>query len=125
MNHKELNVWKESMKLVKDVYVLLKKFPSSEQFALCSQMRRAAVSIPSNIAEGSGSNNDKENLRFCNISQGSLAELETQLLISVDLDYIKNNDNVFKQVSIVRKLLTGYINHLRLNLDSTTKSKTA
>lgn len=125
MNHKELNVWKESMKLVKDVYVLLKKFPSSEQFALCSQMRRAAVSIPSNIAEGSGRNNDKENLRFCNISQGSLAELETQLLISVDLDYIKNNDNVFKQVSIVRKLLTGYINHLRLNLDSTTKSKTA
>ena len=88
-------------------------------------MRRAAVSIPSNIAEGSGRNNDKENLRFRNISQGSLAELETQLLISADLNYMKNNDVIFKQVSTVRRLLSGYINHLRLNVDSTTKSKTA
>ena len=60
MNHKDLAVWKESMKLVKEVYLLLKSYPSYEQFGICSQMRRAAVSIPSNIAEGAGRNSDKE-----------------------------------------------------------------
>ena len=81
MNHKELNVWKESMILVRDVYRLLKQFPSEEQFGLCSQMRRSVVSIPSNIAEGCGRNSDKELIRFCYISSGSIAELEPQLLI--------------------------------------------
>lgn len=118
MNHKELNVWKESMKLVKDVYLSLKDFPSEEQYGLCSQMRRSAVSIPSNIAEGSGRDNNKENIRFCYIAQGSLSELETQLLISVDLEYIKPDHALFKQVTTVQKLLSGYIRHLQSKVNS-------
>jgi four helix bundle protein len=116
MNHKDLAVWKESMKLVKEVYLLLKHFPSHEQFGICSQIRRAAVSIPSNIAEGAGRDSDKELLRFCLISQGSLAELETQLLISAELDYINSNNDIFKQIITVRKILSGFINHLKTKL---------
>lgn len=113
MDHKELNVWKESMILVKDVYFLLRHFPQEEQFALCSQMRRAAVSIPSNIAEGCGRNSDKELIRFCYISAGSIAELETQLLISVELQYIEANDHIFMQLISVKKLLSGLIRHIQ------------
>ena len=116
MNHKDLAVWKESMKLVKEVYLLLKSYPSYEQFGICSQMRRAAMSIPSNIAEGAGRNSDKELLRFCLISQGSLAELETQLLISAELDYIKSNNDIFEQLITVRKILSGYISYLNTKL---------
>ena len=116
MNHKDLAVWKESMKLVKEVYLLLKSYPSYEQFGICSQMRRTAVSIPSNIAEGAGRNSDKELLRFCLISQGSLAELETQLLISAELDYIKSNNDIFEQLITVRKILSGYISYLNTKL---------
>ncbi len=105
MNHKSLDVWKESMLWVKKVYLLLSDFPQSEQFGLCSQMRRSAVSIPSNIAEGCGRNSNKEAIRFCYISQGSLAELETQLLISADLEYIKSDNEIFNQIITVRKLL--------------------
>ena len=107
MNHKDLNVWKESMKLVKDVYVVLKKFLSDELFGLCSQMKRSSVSIPSNIAEGAGRNNDKENL-----------ELETQLLLSADLNYLKPDHPLFKQITTVQKLLSGYIRHLQLKIRS-------
>ena len=126
MNHKDLAVWKESMKLVKEVYLLLKSYPSYEQFGICSQMRRAAVSIPSNIAEGAGRNSDKELLRFCLISQGSLAELETQLLISAELDYIKSNNDIFEQLITVRKILSGYISYLntKLTKQSTLNPKT-
>ena len=116
MNHKDLAVWKESMKLVKEVYGLLKDFPPYEQFGICSQMRRSAVSIPSNIAEGAGRNNNKELLRFCLISQGSLSELETQLLISAELDYISSNNDIFDQITTVRKILSGYINYLKTKL---------
>ena len=116
MNHKDLAVWKESIKLVKEVYLLLKDFPSYEQFGICSQMRRAAVSIPSNIAEGAGRNSDKELLRFCYISHGSLAELETQLLISAELGYIKSDNDIFKQLITVRKILSGYISYLNTKL---------
>lgn len=124
MDHKDLNVWKESMKLVKEVYLLLKTFPSYEQYGISAQMRRSAVSIPSNIAEGAGRNNDKENLRFCHYSHGSLAELETQLLLSAELGYIKKDNSVFKQITTVRKLLSGYIHHLQTKLDVTTKQTT-
>ena len=122
MNHKDLAVWKESMKLVKEVYVLLKNFPDKEQFGICSQMRRSSVSIPSNIAEGAGRNSDKELLRFCLISQGSLAELETQLLISAELDYIKSNNEIFNQIIKVRKLLSGYISHINTKINKQSKT---
>ena len=122
MNHKDLAVWKESMKLVKEVYLLLKVFPSYEQFGICSQMRRAAVSVPSNIAEGAGRNSDKELVRFCYIAQGSLSELETQLIISAELGYIKSNNEIFKQLSIVRKILSGYITYLNNKLKKQSSS---
>jgi four helix bundle protein len=123
MNHKDLAVWKESIKLVKEVYLLLKGFPSYEQFGICSQMRRAAVSIPSNIAEGAGRNNDKELVRFCYIAQGSLAELETQLIISEELGYFKSDNNIFNQLSTVRKILSGYITYLNNKLKKQSTSK--
>ena len=87
-------------------------------------MRRAAVSIPSNIAEGAGRNNDKELVRFCYIAQGSLAELETQLIISEELGYFKSDNNIFNQLSTVRKILSGYITYLnnKLKKQSTSKS---
>ena len=122
MNHKDLAVWKESIKLVKEVYLLLKDFPSYEQFGICSQMRRAAVSVPSNIAEGAGRNSDKELVRFCYIAQGSLSELETQLIISAELGYIKSNNEIFKQLSIVRKILSGYITYLNNKLKKQSSS---
>jgi len=113
MNHKDLSVWKESMVLVKQVYLLTETFPHEELFGLSSQMRRCAVSIPSNIAEGSGRNSSKEFIHFCYISQGSLAELETQLLIAAELKYIESSHSIFNQLITVRKLLAGFIKHLQ------------
>jgi four helix bundle protein len=84
-SYKELLVWQKSIELVKETYVLTNKFPKSEIYGLSSQMRRAAVSIPSNIAEGYLRKNLKEFLQFLRISYGSSAELETQLIISKDL----------------------------------------
>jgi len=86
--HKDLNVWKKSMNLVILIYKLTSQFPKDELFGLASQMRRAAVSIPSNIAEGHGRNSDKELIRFLYISLGSASELETQLLLSSKLGFL-------------------------------------
>ena len=80
--HKDLAVWKKSMDLVTDVYELTSKFPREEQFGLTNQMRRSAVSVPSNIAEGAARNSTKEFIQFLYYSLSSLSELETQLLIS-------------------------------------------
>ncbi len=87
-NYKELKVWQKSRVLVKTVYQLTKNFPKEESFGLVSQMRRAAVSIPSNIAEGAGRETNKDFCRFLDIAYGSSFELETQLLLCVDLEYI-------------------------------------
>jgi four helix bundle protein len=78
MNHKDLDVWKKSMNLVVLIYDITSKFPSDERFGLTSQMRRAAVSIPSNIAEGAARKGDKEFIQFLMIALGSLSEVETQ-----------------------------------------------
>ena len=80
--HKDLDVWKKSMDLVEEVYRFTQGFPGSEQYGLINQIRRCAISVPSNIAEGSARNTSKETTQFCYISLGSLAELETQLLIA-------------------------------------------
>ena len=91
-NHKELTVWQKSIELVKEVYRLVKKLPKEETYALSDQMRRAVVSIPSNIAEGNARESEKDFLRFLSIAQGSNAELETQLLICVQLGYLTNDE---------------------------------
>lgn len=110
--HKDLDVWKESMALAKQVYGLTKSFPKEEIYGLVSQMRRATVSIPSNIAEGAARNSDKEFIQFLYVSLGSLAELETQLLLSRELGFLKNEE-INGNVERTRKLLLGLIKYLR------------
>ena len=116
VTYRDLTVWQKSMTLARRIYEITTFYPEEERFGLVSQMRRCSVSIPSNIAEGAGRNSDKELLRFCLISQGSLAELETQLLISAELDYIKSNNDIFEQLITVRKILSGYISYLNTKL---------
>ena len=91
-NYRELTVWQKSMDLVEEVYRLVKLLPREEQYALSDQMRRAVVSVPSNIAEGYGRHAAKDYLRFLNIARGSKNEVETQLLICVRLNYVSGND---------------------------------
>ena len=110
--HKDLDVWKESMTLAKEVYRLTKHFPKEETFGLASQMRRAAVSIPSNIAEGAARNSDKEFIQFLHVSLGSLAELETQLLLSRELGLPKDEE-LNGSVEQIRRMLPGLIKYLR------------
>ncbi len=88
---KDLRVWQKAMKLVKEIYLLSSNFPKEEQYGLTSQIRRSAISIPSNIAEGFKRQFNKEQKHFFNIAIGSCAELETQLLIAKDLSYIDEN----------------------------------
>ena len=87
-----MEAYKEAKGLVKEVYRLLKKFPKEEQFALCDQLRRAAVSITSNIAEGSGRSSVKEKVHFLEISYASLMEVLSQMDIALDLEYITEED---------------------------------
>lgn len=96
MHHKNLEAWKESINFVTEIYELTKNFPKEELWGLTSQIRRAAVSIPSNIAEGCGRNSAKETSRFMDIALGSIAEVETQLIISQNLGYIDSEELVLK-----------------------------
>ena len=112
MNHKDLDVWKKSMDLVEVIYKLTAQFPKDERFGIISQMRRAAVSIPSNIAEGAARKGDKELIQFLMIALGSLSELETQYLISVRLKFTENKDDINKLILEVKKLLLGFRNYI-------------
>ncbi|UFH35721.1 four helix bundle protein [Flavobacterium acetivorans] len=112
MDHKELDVWKKSMDLVVTVYQITQLFPDSEKFGLTSQMRRAAVSIPSNIAEGAARKGDRELIHFLHVALGSLSELETQYLIAIRLEFIKNEQVFELQMIDVKKLLIGFRNYL-------------
>jgi four helix bundle protein len=111
--HHELKAWQEAMELVKEIYRVTQEFPKEEIYGLVSQMRRAAVSIPSNIAEGAARTGTKEFLQFLSISRGSLSEVETQLLIAKSLGYIRNQEHVLEQIDKVFGLLGGLINSLR------------
>lgn len=91
-SYRDLEVWKLSIDLVKEVYGLTGKFPASENFGLTNQIRRAAVSIPSNIAEGQGRNSPKEFRQFLAVGIGSVAELETQLIIAQAIEYISQEE---------------------------------
>ncbi len=113
MDYKELDVWKEAVKLVKDVYEMLKSFPEEEKFGLISQIKRASISIPSNIAEGSARNSDKEFIQFLYISLGSLSEVETQFIIAKELAYIDNIKNILNKIEKVRRLILGLIKYLK------------
>jgi len=112
MDYKELDVWKRSIGLVKNIYEISSKFPKEEIYGLAAQIRRAAISVPSNIAEGSA-REDKEFIQFLNISLGSLSELETQLIIAYELSYVDNSKGIFQNITDVRKLLLGLRKHLK------------
>ena len=104
-----MKAWQEARKLVVEVYRLLDEFPKLEQYALCDQIRRAIVSVPSNLAEGSGRISIKEQLHFYEISYGSLMETYNQLIIAVDLNYIDkcSLEGIQPQIDEVARLLNG------------------
>ena len=114
-NFKELLVWKKSIDLVKSVYQLTSSLPSEEKFGLMSQMNRSSVSIPSNIAEGSGRTSSKEFLYFLNIAISSSYELETQLIISNQL-FLRDVENILSQISEVQKMILGLKKNIENNL---------
>ena len=107
--HRELDVWNKSIDLVLDIYEFTKKFPKSEEYTLAPQMRRAAISIPSNIAEGAGRQTKKEFIQFLHIAQGSASELDTQLEIAFRLGYLDDADkiNLDVQISNIGKMING------------------
>jgi four helix bundle protein len=109
--HEELVVWQKSIELVKCVYQVTIEFPDTEKFGLTNQMRRSAVSVPSNIAEGHARNGDPEFKQFLKIAYGSSAELETQLHIARELEFIStsNFDRVHELLVEVRKMLNALI----------------
>ncbi|MFA6920234.1 MAG: four helix bundle protein [Gallionella sp.] len=105
--HEQLEAWKAAMQLAKVVYQLTSAFPVEERYGLAQQMRRAAVSVPSNIAEGAGRNGTQEYLHFIGIARGSLAELETQLQLAVMLGFLVSDHIAFEIADHAGKLLTG------------------
>jgi four helix bundle protein len=111
--YKDLHVWMEARKLSKDIYTITSEFPKEELFGLINQMRRCAISVPSNIAEGCGRNYPKDSIQFFHISRGSLYELETQLYLSFDLKYIDETklNEVLLSTETTRKLLSGFIKY--------------
>ncbi len=110
-NYKELSVWNKSVVLATDVYKLSSRFPKSEQYGLTSQIRRSAVSISSNIAEGAGRSTNKDFARFLHIANGSSYELETQLIISKNLQYLNQSDfkSLHDSLIEIQKMLYTFI----------------
>lgn len=108
-NYKELIVWQKSIALVKQIYRVTQSFPSEEKFGLVSQLRRAAVSIPSNIAEGQARRTTGDYIRFVSMAEGSLAEVEIQLIIAVELEFCSKLDTYshFALVLEIRKMLNA------------------
>lgn len=111
-SHHRLQAWQQSMQLVELVYRLTAGFPDVERFGLTSQMRRAAVSVPSNIAEGAGRGSRADFLRFLRIARGSLSELETQCLLARRLGYASEPDHVEQAIEQCFAQLGGLIKHL-------------
>lgn len=107
MYHKDLEAYKLSMEFVTIVYKITETFPKSELFGLTSQIRRCAVSIPSNIAEGCARFSDKDSAKFINIAVGSIAELDTQLQIAYNLGYIQDITKIKKELNHINALAIG------------------
>ena len=121
-NFKELKIWQLTRCFVKDVYLLSRKFPDDERFGLTQQIRRAAISISSNIAEGSGRGTNKEFSHFLDIANGSAFEVEAQLILSLDLEYItqiefdcinENLQTIEKMIFNFNKSLKSQVSHLK------------
>jgi four helix bundle protein len=112
---RDLDVWKLSIELVKSIYQLTNKFPTSETYGLTSQLRRSAISIPSNIAEGQGRNSSKEFKQFLAFALGSLAELETQLIISKEINCLAEEKLIplSNDLDVIRKMLRALAGSLK------------
>ncbi len=117
-SHKDLDVWKRSVSLVTVVYEMTKTFPKEEIYGLANQIRRSAVSIPSNISEGAGRKHSKEFVQFLYISLGSISELETQIIISENLKFIDadNSNKIQNELTELRRMILGLIRHLDENI---------
>jgi four helix bundle protein len=114
-SYTELEVWIKARELVNAVYEITKKIPKEETFGITSQIRRSSISIPSNIAEGCGRSSTKETIHFLFIARGSLYELETQLYLANDQNYITKEElnTILEQVVTCKKLLNGFINYYK------------
>ena len=110
-----MEVWKSSITFVKEIYLLTSQFPPAEIYGLTGQIRRAAVSIPSNIAEGQGRNSGKEFRQFLGIALGSVAEVETQLIIAKEVTYLNFEElnPLLERIDHIRKMLKGLSNSLK------------
>ena len=108
-DYKDLVVWQKGITLAKHIYELTQSFPAEEKYGLASQMRRAAVSIPSNIAEGQARHTTGEFIQFLSHAEGSIAELDTQLIIAIELGYCKNGkaESILQLISQLRKMLNS------------------
>ena len=114
-NFKELKVWQKTRMMVKEVYMIPSKFPATERYNLIAQMRSCSVSVMPNIAEGAGRGTDADFARFLDMSLGSAYELESQLIVSSDLDYLSQEvfDGIIDKVSEIQKMLIGLINKFK------------
>ncbi len=110
---KDLLVWQKSIDLVVSVYKLVKILPKEETYALSDQIRRAIVSVPSNIAEGFGRNSTKEYIQFLYISLGSASEVETQIIIGHRIGYFKDIEQYIENINEIKKMLNGLISSLK------------
>ena len=111
--HHDLMAWQQAVQLVETVYLCTQALPADERFGLTAQIRRSAVSVASNVAEGVARSGSKEFLHFLNMARGSLSELETQLIIARNLRYIEPDNAVFSSIETVFGLLGGLINSIR------------
>ena len=118
--HKDLDVWKGSIELVMDLYHLTDGFPKAERYAITDQIRRAAISVPSNISEGGGRGTTRQFIQFANISLGSLSELETLLIIASRLNYGANDlyPPAFERITLLIAQLTGLIKALERKISN-------
>lgn len=116
-NYRDLVVWQDSIQLAKAIYKLTEKFPKQETYALADQIRRAVVSVPSNIAEGQARKAPGDFRRFLHIALGSLAEVDTQLVLAREFGYLNGNevDKLFEQIQFLRKKLYALINSLPIH----------
>lgn len=112
-DYRELDVWKMSMTLCENVYTLIQFFPSEERFALCDQLRRAVISIPSNIAEGNGRASRSEYAHFLSIARGSICEVQTQLEIGQRLGYSETPNEIHELIDNISRMLLSMIRKLR------------
>jgi four helix bundle protein len=112
-NFREYDIWQDSMKLVEHIYILVEKFPKKEQYVLVQQMTRCAISIPSNIAEGSAKESQKDFARFLGIALGSSYELETQILLATNLGYCDTNNETLDLLQSLQRRISGFIKKLK------------